>query len=171
MYKIGESFKLFDDIKSNNKDDWEEHESENWLIQKKQKELDNLKKKITQRKATGVSFFSADELEFLKLKYNKKFVVLEELKLMEFCKLRRDLALKDDKHDYIKILKDELQGFRLELIKYIVKKKRLEKNRKTVDFNILSKITYYKNKFKESEDKLKEYLLEHEEIEIEKELK
>ena len=90
---------------------------------------------------------------------------------MEFCKLRKDLAFKDDKHDYIKILKDELQGFRLELIKYIVKKKRLEKNRKTVDFNILSKITYYKNKFKESEDKLKEYLLEHEEIEIEKELK
>ena len=69
--------------------------------------------------------------------------------------------------DYIKILKEELQEFRLELIKYTVKKIQLEKKEKIVGLNILSSIIYYKNRYLEAEKELKEYLLEREEIEIE----
>ena len=70
-------------------------------------------------------------------------------------------------NEYIKILKEELQEFRLELIKYTVKKIQLEKKEKTVGLNILSNVIYYKNRYLEAEKELKEYLLEQEEIEIE----
>ena len=93
MYKIGESFKKYYYITTFKQIVWEEYKSENWIIQQKQKKLDNLKEKITQREEMGGSFYSADGLEFLKIKYNKKFIELEELKLMEFCHIRQKLSL------------------------------------------------------------------------------